>query len=167
MFGDLITSGGRTQLRFVRNLPHAPEKVWEVLTEPEHLEAWFPTTIEGERAEGARLRFAFPGGGDSMDGEMITFDPPRLMEFVWGDDVLRFEIEPDGEGTVLTLVHSFDEYGRAARDAAGWHEKLVHLAAHLGEDPSLLEGQEWGDVHPGYVDRFGPEASTVGPPGGG
>lgn len=26
-----------------------------------------------------------------------------------GDDTLRFELRPDGEGTMLTLLHTFDE----------------------------------------------------------
>jgi Activator of Hsp90 ATPase homolog 1-like protein len=54
---ELEESGGRWRLRFTRRLPHPPEKVWRALTEPEHLSAWFPTDIHGERASGAILRF--------------------------------------------------------------------------------------------------------------
>ena len=50
---------GRWQLRFERRLTHPQEKVWRAITDPEHLAAWFPSTIEGERAAGARLRFSF------------------------------------------------------------------------------------------------------------
>ena len=74
-------SEGRWILRLTRQLPHAPEKVWRALTEPEHLMNWFPSDIEGERAEGAKLRFVFrEGEGPTMDGEMLAFDPPSLME---------------------------------------------------------------------------------------
>ena len=45
---------------FTRALLHAPEEVWHTLAEPEHLSAWFPTEIVGERAAGATLQFEFP-----------------------------------------------------------------------------------------------------------
>jgi hypothetical protein len=60
MLGTLDKVDGRWRLRFTRHLRHPPAKVWRALTEPEHLGAWFPAAIEGERAAGARLRFAFP-----------------------------------------------------------------------------------------------------------
>jgi uncharacterized protein YndB with AHSA1/START domain len=57
--GMLERAGNRWQLRFTRDLHHPPEKVWRSITEPEHLAAWFPSDIEGERAVGAVLRFPF------------------------------------------------------------------------------------------------------------
>ncbi|MGH8944855.1 MAG: SRPBCC family protein [Acidimicrobiia bacterium] len=168
VYGRLEQIDDRWQLRFTRRLPHPLEKVWRALTEPEHLAAWFPTTIEGERAAGAALRFAFhEGEAPPLDGEMLTYEPPRVLEFRWDDDTLRFELQPDGDGTVLTLLNTFDELGRASRDAAGWHECLDLLGYHLtGEHPPWAPGQKWGEVHPDYVEQFGPEASTIGPPEG-
>jgi uncharacterized protein YndB with AHSA1/START domain len=164
--GALERDGDRWRLRFVRTLPHPPEKVWRALTEPEHLVAWFPADIEGDRAAGARLRFVFRHGeGPPGEGEMVTFDPPRVMELRWGDELLRFEVEPDGDGSVLTLVDTFEQLGKAARDAAGWHACLDTLACHLaGERPPWDSRERWMQVHPGYVERLGPEASTIGPP---
>jgi len=158
---------GRWQLRFTRKLPHPPEKVWRAITEPEHLEHWFPTTIEGERAVGAPLRFAFRSGKlPSFEGEMIAYDPPSALEFKWGEDALRLEVRPDDDGTVLTLLDTLDDRGKAARDGAGWHVCLDFLAAHLrGEETEDTESTTaWEDVHPDYVERFGPEAATIGPP---
>jgi uncharacterized protein YndB with AHSA1/START domain len=156
--------GDRWRVRFTRRLGHSPEKVWRALTEPEHLSAWFPTTIEGDRAEGAKLRFSFPNGeAPPMDGELLTYRPPELLELRWGTDTLRFELRPDGGGTELMLLDVFDEQGRAARDAAGWHVCLDRLAGHLdGVDVDT----DWKRVHAGYVERFGPEAATIGPPEG-
>ena len=37
---------------------------------------------------------------EPFDGEMLAFVPPSLMELRWADDVLRFELEPDGIGVV-------------------------------------------------------------------
>ena len=168
MDGRLEEVGGRWQLTFTRTLSHPREKVWRAITEAEHLEAWFPTTIEGERATGARLRFAFrEGEGPTEEGEMLVYDPPSILEFRWGKgETLRFELRADGEGTLLTFVNRFDELGKAARDAAGWHVCLDDLARHLaGEEPDTGT-DEWRRVHAGYVDRFGPDASTIGPPEG-
>ena len=57
-----------------RRLAHPPETVWSALTEPDQLERWFPTTIDGERAAGAPLSLfshrdvALP----PFDGEMLV-----------------------------------------------------------------------------------------------
>jgi hypothetical protein len=106
------------------------------------------------------------GEGPTIDGEMITFDPPSLLEFRWGDEeTLRFELQSDGDGTVLTFLNTFDQVGKAARDAAGWHACLDVLAYHLnGEQPPWTPAERWKQVHESYVERFGPDASTIGPP---
>src|SRR5687768_8737235 len=97
--GELEQIDGRWQLRFVRTFAHPPEKVWRSLTEPEHVSAWFPADIEGDRAEGAALRFPFrEGEGPTLEGRMLVFDPPRRLEFTWADETLRFSLEPDGAG---------------------------------------------------------------------
>ena len=121
----------------------------------------------GERAVGAPLRFAFRSGKlPSFEGEMIAYDPPSALEFKWGEDALRLEVRPDDDGTVLTLLDTLDDRGKAARDGAGWHVCLDFLAAHLrGEETEDTESTTaWEDVHPDYVERFGPEAATIGPP---
>jgi len=157
---------GRWRLRFTRTLPHPPERVWLALTDPEHLAHWFPTTVEGERAPGAPLRFCFPEDmAPPMGGEMLLFDPPRALELRWGPDVLRFELQPAGPGTELTLLDSLEAHGKAARDGAGWHVCLDSLAAHLrGEDADRSTSSRWRAVHPHYVESFGPDAATIGPP---
>lgn len=169
--GTLEPVGDRWRIRFTRRLAHRPEKVWRALTEDEHLAAWFPSTIEGERAAGAKLRFDFsddPHAPDGMvlDGEVLAWEPPRLFAFLWGEDELRFELAPEGDGTVLTFTDTFDEQGRAARDAAGWHVCLLLLASDLdGEAPPEASEDLWASVNPAYVEKFGPAASTMGPPG--
>jgi uncharacterized protein YndB with AHSA1/START domain len=167
MDGELRQVDGGWELRFTRRLPHPPAKVWRALTEPDELQAWFPTTIEGEREAGAALTFRFPmEGAPPMHGEMLACEPPSLLELRWGDgDVLRFELRPDGGGTVLTLRNTFAEHGKAARDAAGWHACLDVLGYRLdGQEPPWGPGERWSQVHPGYVTALGPEAAAIGPP---
>jgi uncharacterized protein YndB with AHSA1/START domain len=165
--GVLEPTGDQWQLRFTRHLAHPPERVWRVVTEPEHLRAWFPQQIVGEWEVGARLVFKSEGA-DDFEGEVLAVDPPRLLEFTWGTDTLRFEVAAEGEArSVLTVLATFDEVGKAARDAAGWHECLDNLEVELsGQQPTWAAGEPWREVHPAYVDKFGPQAATIGPPKG-
>ena len=111
--GELARDGDQWTLTFTR-LAHPVEQVWQAVTEPEHLAAWFPQQIVGDRRAGGALRFVSPAG-DGFDGEMLAFQPPTVLEFSWGGDPLRIELRPDGAGTVLTLTDTFGELGKAAR----------------------------------------------------
>ena len=167
--GVLERLGGRCVLRFRRHLSHSPEKVWRAMTEDAHLAGWFPTTVEGERAAGAPLRFSFPKGeADPFSGEMLVFDPPSVLEIRWGDDLLRFVLTPAEDAScLLDLTVTFPEHGKAARDAAGWHVCLEQLAVVADDADAPLPwdpADRWRVVHPGYVERFGAEASAIGPP---
>ncbi len=170
-YGELEqTRDGRWQLRFERRLGHPVEAVWQAVTEPSHLAAWFPTTIDGERATGARLRFSFPGGqAEPMEGVMLAFDPMSLMELQWGPDTVRIELEPISSGTLLRLLAVLEDRGKGARDGAGWHACLAALEADLG-GASAAGAREamdgWRDVRDHYIEAFGPEAATIGPPPG-
>jgi len=95
---------------------------------------------------------------------MVTYDPPSVLELDWGGVQLRFELRADGAGTMLTFVDTFDQLGKAADDAAGWHTCLDQLAYELeGGTAPWTVPERWKQVHRSYVDRFGPEASTIGP----
>jgi len=121
--------------------------------------------LTGERRTGAPLKFVVETG-ESFDGEMLVFEPPKVLEIKWGPDVLHIELQPDGDGTVMTFIDTLEELGKAARDAAGWHECLVRLIADLDGTAPPAEGAVWKTVSPIYQERFGPEASTIGPPEG-
>jgi uncharacterized protein YndB with AHSA1/START domain len=164
--GELERTDGALRLRFVRRLPHSPQKVFRALTEPEHLKAWFPTDVIGERRTGAPLKFEFRDGeGPTIEGTMLAYDPPHVVEYQWGnDETLRFELEAEGDGTVLTFVNSFADLGKAARDAAGWHVCLEHLVDEL--DGNAPREVAWKPLNEAYAERFGPEAATIGPPEG-
>jgi uncharacterized protein YndB with AHSA1/START domain len=166
MNGTLESVGERWRLRFTRVLRHDPDTVWRAITEPEHLKAWFPDTISGEWTVGAKLTFSAAAAAiPDFKGEVRAVEPPRLLEFSWGPDVLRFEIEPAPHGCTLTLLDTFDGQGKAARDAAGWHVCLDRLYAALdGEEAAT--GEEWQRLQRGYADTFGPAAATIGPPEG-
>ncbi len=170
--GTLRQQGERHCLRFERFLSHSPDKVWRAITEDDELAAWFPARIVGAREPGAALRFIFPPKpgqvpadsaeeGVTMTGKMLAFDPPRVLEYLWDDDVLRWKLEPRPGGTLLTFTHTFDDKGRGARDAAGWDICFASLAARLEgrtRQPFTTERHEALFAH--YAQRFGPAAAA-------
>ena len=124
--------GERTGLRFVRRFDHPVERVWSAITESEDLRAWLPCDIVGERRAGAEIRLPFwPAQVEKYEidepvltGRIEVWDPPRLFQWTWGGDVLRFEVEPEGESsTVLrftTWLETADPESTVST-AAGYH----------------------------------------------
>jgi uncharacterized protein YndB with AHSA1/START domain len=156
MSENLDTVDGRSVLRMERRLKHPPEKVWRAVTEPERLSEWFPTTVTPELRVGGVVEFGF---GDA--GTVTDFDPPRLFAFTWSGEHLRWELHPDGTGTRLVLVHTFDDRAGAASFAAGWHTCVVALELVLdgraGEDP----GVDHVALHERFVTDFGLDAGSA------
>jgi uncharacterized protein YndB with AHSA1/START domain len=169
--GTLRQDSERHSLGFERLLIHPPEKVWRALTEDDELAVWFPARIEGSREAGASLRFVSPPKpgqvpadtdeeGLTMTGEMLVVDPPRVLEYLWEGDVLRWVLDPHSDGTLLTFTHTFDDEGRAARDASGWDMCLASLEARLAglkAEPFTAERHAVLFAH--YAEEFGPAAA--------
>ena len=141
--GDVLRDAGRYGLRYERRLRHAPEKVWRALTESESLRHWMPADMIGERRTGAELtfpfwpahveRFGIPGEQVALTGRMLAWDPPRLLEYSWDADLMRFELTPDGDGTRLvftTWLGDVDQYP-AHGTAAAYHAALDQLTELL------------------------------------
>ncbi|MEV4836981.1 SRPBCC family protein [Nonomuraea sp. NPDC049486] len=142
----MIRPDGRTELRMSRRLPHPPEKVWRAVTEPGHLKQWFPAELV---IDGDRVRYGF-----GPDGRVLELDPPRVFAHSWGDDELRWEIRPDGDGSLLTLTHVFGDRFGAASFASGWHTCMAALAALLDGRPLPRPG-DMGRLHEDYVAILG------------
>jgi uncharacterized protein YndB with AHSA1/START domain len=142
------------RLRFERTLAHAPDKVWRALTESAHLHHWMPCDIVGERRAGAKVaapfwpevveRFSIEQ--PNLAGEIRVWEPHRVFEWRWDTDVLRFELEPSGQGTQLTLTTWVAEEPPAVVVAAGYHACLANLASVLdtGGAPPLVDADHAG-----------------------
>ena len=65
---------------------------------------------------------------------MKRAEPPRLLEYTWGGSEMRWELEPLGDGTRLTLWHNIDRH-YIAMGAAGWHICFDVLDRFLAGDP--------------------------------
>ncbi len=124
-------------VRYVRRFRHPPERVWQALTESDHLRHWMPCDIVGERRAGATIELPFwPDHVSKYDietptlrGEIRVFQPPAVFEWTWDTDVLRWELAPDGDGTVLTFTTLLgDDVDGARNAAAGYHACLDNLA---------------------------------------
>jgi uncharacterized protein YndB with AHSA1/START domain len=158
MHGTYTTVDGRPALRFERRYPHAVEVVWRAISEPDQLAHWFPSRVTiDELRVGAPIGFAFEDHDlPPMEGEITALDAPRLLAFAWGDDVLRFELEPadDGAATLLTFTTLLGAEDTAARNAAGWHVCLSRLEQQLaGRDvnaPDTGVTPEWEALYEQY-----------------
>lgn len=146
-------SDDRTTMTLRRRLRASPARVFEAWTRPEMMMRWWgPEGAEMLEAEvdlrvGGRFltRFRPPGSDvEVAEGTYLAIEPGRrlVMDWFWstrpeeGRSLLAVEIEPDGDGAVLTLTHArlMDEPTRDGhRD--GWSGALDRLEAALGETP--------------------------------
>jgi uncharacterized protein YndB with AHSA1/START domain len=166
MNGTYITVDGRPALVFERRLAHPMDAVWQAISEPDELAAWFPNSVEIDARVGGQMHFTFPEGLDypPMEGEVLEYDPPRRFHFTWGPDELRFDLEPidDGEGCLLRLTDMLSESEKAARDAAGWHVCLDTLDDHLSGVETAAPGTRPNSDWQGYYDRYIAEGMPSG-----
>ncbi len=142
--GRLTVDGDRAVLNFERRLPFPIDAVWSAITDPDERARWFgPTTIDAR--EGGVIDMVatgppLPPERKRMTGRILVWDPPNVLEHEWKqqiveDGVVRYELEPDGDGgTVLRFSHR----GLGVRNAGGFlggtHAFLDRLAAYLTGD---------------------------------
>lgn len=157
MKGKLDKTGDRLVLRFERVYPHRCEDVWRALVDPESVADWFPAKVEGERRAGAPLRFVFSADeGPTLTGAYSVFEPPRLLELSWADDVLRWELTPTNEGCSLLFTTTVSQRSNAPRDATGWDGCLDNLQAVLeGRRPPPVAREEFPERYREYVALLG------------
>jgi uncharacterized protein YndB with AHSA1/START domain len=163
---SLDTTGAKPAVRLERHLPDPPAVVWQAITEREQLKAWFPcdVIVEGGRWEvGASIAFPFPSEVIDMTltGTVLAVDEPTLLSYTWGEDeVLRFELYPEGDGTHLVLIDEL-QASWAARNAAGWEDCLDRLAG-LPVEPNAWQ-RRFATYSADFEPQIGPQE---GPPAG-
>jgi uncharacterized protein YndB with AHSA1/START domain len=132
---QFLIRDGRPTVRVERRYPHSIDTVWRAVSTAEHLGAWFPSPVEIDLRPGGAMRFAAFDGTAAAAGTVEALAPPHRLAFTWGTDRLVFELAPDGDGTRLTLLHSFDDRAGAASFATGWEMCLVGLGHVLAGEP--------------------------------
>jgi uncharacterized protein YndB with AHSA1/START domain len=158
--------GEKWTLILVRELRHAPEKVWRALTDPAHLREWAPFEADGSLGRlGSTVHLTTVGAPTPQVSEtrVTRADAPKVLEYNWGDRDIRWELEDLGSGTRLTLWHNIDR-NFISMGAAGWHicfdvlERLLAgqpIGRIVGADAMKFGG--WQRLNAEYAKEFGVE----------
>ncbi|MEU4389949.1 SRPBCC domain-containing protein [Kribbella sp. NPDC023855] len=159
----LTTENGRTVLRMERALRHQPEKVWRALTEPKELDGWFPAAVELDLRLDGPISFTFPDeeaneGADNA-GVIRAYEPPRLLEYNWGSEILRWELVPTADGCLLKLTAIHDDRPGSASFTAGWIRCLDALDRVLGG--SSIPREHYALLHEHFVKAYGLDQGIV------
>jgi uncharacterized protein YndB with AHSA1/START domain len=163
---EVRKDGDAWTLVLVRDLSHAPAAVWSALTDPAQLREWAP--FDADRNLGtvgtATLTTVGAPAPHVTESRITRADAPKVLEFTWGGQAIRWELEPlSGGRTRLTLWHNIDRRF-IAMGAAGWHvclDVLEHrLDGHaigriVGPDAMKLTG--WQRLHAEYATQLGVE----------
>ena len=93
-------------------------------------------------------------------------EAPKVLVYNWGGSDVRWELEPLGRGTRLTLWSSIDRRF-IAMGAAGWHVCFDVLDRLLSGTPigrivgmEALKFEGWQRLHKEYAKQFGVEAPS-------
>ena len=158
--------GEKWTLILVRELRHAPEKVWLALTDPAHLREWAPFEVDGSLGTvGTRVNLTWVGTPTPLETTVTRADAPQLLEY--GD--IRWQLEALGSGTRLTLWHNIDRRF-IAWGAAGWHicfdvvDRLLSgtpIGRVIAGEGMKFEG--WQRLRAEYAKQFGVETPKSSP----
>lgn len=159
--GTVLREGEKGTLVFSRRIRRPPEAVWKALTDPAELSAWYMTRASIDGRLGGAIDFVAGPSRLHVTGRILTWDPPSVFEHEWKVDpvdelpagenaIIRWELIPDGECTVLHLRHSHLSYQTAVGFAPGTHSFLDRLEAQLTATsmPSWME--RYREVAPEY-----------------
>ena len=135
----------RPSLSVKRHLSAPPEKVYAAWTDPEKIIRWFGRTdakANSFRADidariGGRFRVSFSTDDEyyEVGGVYREVVPNQRLVFSWAwhstperESLVTVSLKPDGDGTLLTLVHE-QLFDQAARDGheRGWIGALDKL----------------------------------------
>jgi uncharacterized protein YndB with AHSA1/START domain len=153
-----VADGEHAVLRFRRRIAYPVERVWKALTDPAELIGWWGQA-EVDLVEGGKFVLRWLNADDcgnraEMHATITRLDPPRLLEMT-GDlhGVLRWELRPDGSGTLLAFSSTLELPAEfRTRTLAGWHWHLDALAGFLdGTSADLVNVTGWDRVHQRYA----------------
>lgn len=148
--------------------------LWDALTNVERIPRWF-LPITGDLQLGGRYQLEGNAGG-----EITCCDPNKALDVTWeyGGNVswVTVRLEPDGDGTRLTLEHimlkdeadeaHWEQFGPGAT-GVGWDLSFLGLALHVDSGGQAIDPEEneiwmasaagksfvrdcakgWGDAH--------------------
>jgi uncharacterized protein YndB with AHSA1/START domain len=158
---EVRKDGEKWTLVLVRDLRHPPEKVWTALTDPEHLREWAPFDADRNLGAVGTATLSTFGAPYVSETHVKRADASRALEYDWGGGDIRWELEPLGGGTRLTLWANIDRR-YISMGAAGWHICLDVLDRLLAGQPiGRIAGPEamkfggWQRLNAEYAKQFG------------
>jgi uncharacterized protein YndB with AHSA1/START domain len=149
--GLLEVDGERATVVFRRVLRHPIQDVWEAITDPDKVEAWFMAKVRRENAPLGRLEMEHANGVRAT-GRVLEWRPPRAYEYEWNlppgqyqpqgeASIVRWDLTPTEEGTLLVLTHRKLSRSTAETFVRGLNVLLERLSAQL--DGSPLPAPPW------------------------
>jgi uncharacterized protein YndB with AHSA1/START domain len=169
---EYFADGGGWTVVFTRDLAHPCDKVWTMLTDPAQLRAWAPYTANRNLATTGPATLTMLDGQDTdlppdqslanLPAEVTRADAPTTLEYTWGTDRLRWQLDALGSGgTRLTLRHTVGSVDMIPKVSAGWHLCLVVAERALDGNPiTPIVGEAamsygWQDLHDAYAKQLG------------
>jgi uncharacterized protein YndB with AHSA1/START domain len=141
---DTTARSQTDSLSFEFDLPHAPEKVWRALTDPDLLAEWLLPVIGFKLEAGAAFTFMAPpqpGWDGVVNCQFREIEADRTLSWRWVvgdiDTIVTFTLVPTTAGTCLSLVQSGfrpDQKQNLGGARYGWKmmgEKLVDLLGRI------------------------------------
>ena len=126
-------------LRHAVRIEAPPDVVFPYFTDPERMMSWMGIAAMLDPRPGGQFRVQ-PNARDVVVGEYVAVEPPRRVVFTWGFDGrgssrVEVTLEPDGEGTLLTLDHHGLSGDSRAAHEAGWNHYLGRLTQAAAGTP--------------------------------
>lgn len=134
-----------------------PETIFPFLTDATKIVQWLGRRAEVDPHPGGIVRIDY-NGFDIMRGSFVEVTPYSRVVFTWGwetlgdgvqpgESTVEFTLTPDGDGTVLHLLHSGLGAAETASHGAGWDYFLAQLAEGATGKPApvrppLAAGEE-------------------------
>jgi uncharacterized protein YndB with AHSA1/START domain len=154
--GTYVELDGRPAVRFQRRYNHPVDRLWAAITDPDELTHWFPSKVAMKPEVGGTIEFTDDPNAPARTGTILVYEPPTRLAYSWGENELRFELEPVGEhGCQLTLIDLLPASDIAARNAAGWTVCLAELDKHVAgqnaDGPHSDTAEPWREHYDFYV----------------
>jgi len=152
--------GDKWTLILVRDLRHPPAMVWEALTDPAQLSEWAPFDADRNLSSVGPVKLSTVGTPQVSESRVTRAEAPKLLEYSWGGNEMRWNLEASGSGTRLTLWHNIDSR-YVSWGAAGWHicfDVLDRMLAGqpigrmVGPEVAKFEG--WQRLQAEYAEQF-------------
>lgn len=137
--------------QFDRQFKHSVENVWAMLTENEKLSQWFSELRIDHLHEGGIIKFDMQDGSFE-EMRILELKNHSVLEFTWGEDIVRFELYPVPDGCRLVLLEKIRTItNHTPKDLAGWHVCLDVINALLDGRIIVSREEEWKKWYEKYV----------------